>query len=176
MKSIYQPSEDSYLLSNIIKNYLKDKKNKSRSVLDMGSGTGIQVQTCKNLGFNNILAVDINKEVIKKLKKQRFKTILSDLFNNINNKEKFDLIIFNPPYLPLDKREPKDSRINTTAGKKGYEIIIKFLIQAKKHLNKQGSILLLFSSLSQPKTILAKAKGLEYKIKLLDSKKLFFEE
>jgi len=174
--TIYQPAEDSYLLSKEIKTNLKNQKNKNLSILDMGCGSGIQAKTCKELGFENIITADINPEVIKHLKQQKFNVIQSDLFSNINNKNKFDIIIFNPPYLPEDKREPKDSKIATTAGKKGYEIIIKFLSQAKSHLAKDGTILLLFSSLSQPKVILNKAKQLKYTTKVLDSQKLSFEE
>ena len=173
--SIYQPAEDSYLLSNTLKKYLNGK-SKGIKILDMGSGSGIQAQTCKNLGFQNITTADINPEAVKHLKKQGFNIIQTNLFSNINKKNKFDLIVFNPPYLPLDKREPKESQIATTAGKKGYEIIIKFLKQAKNYLNKNGTILLLFSSLSQPKILLAKAKGLAFGIKLLNKENLFFEE
>ena len=64
---IYQPAEDSYLLSNTIKKYLKKNKynkDKSISILDMGSGSGIQAQTCKQLGFTNILTIDINLNII----------------------------------------------------------------------------------------------------------------
>jgi len=154
---IYHPAEDSYLLSNTLKKYLSDKSKKI-SILDMGSGSGIQAQTCKDLGFQNITTADINPEAIKHLKNQNFKTIQTNLFSNINKKTKFDLIIFNPPYLPKDKREPKDSQVATTAGKQGYEIIIKFLKQAKKHL------------------LLAKAKGLDFGMKLLNKENFFFEE
>lgn len=170
---IYQPSDDSYLLQETLKEFLKNKE-KDIKILDLGSGTGIQAITCKKLGFNNVLASDINKEVIVHLKSLGFKTEKSDLFSNI--KIKFDLIIFNPPYLPENKDEPEDSKINTTAGKKGYEIIIRFLKQAKKHLNKRGIVLLLYSSLSKPKIVLKEARKLGYSFKLLNSKKLFFEE
>lgn len=183
--SIYHSSDDSYLLSETIKDYLRNKLNnkkvdKTIKILDMGSGSGIQAQTCKDLGFNNILTADINPEAVEQLKQQGFNSIKTDLFSNIsksnNNQNKFDLILFNPPYLPEDKREPEDSRLNTTAGKKGYEIIIKFLEQAKSYLKEDGAILLLFSSLSQPNVIIKKANDLGYKLKLLSSKKLFFEE
>jgi len=179
---IYQPLEDSYLLSETLKNYLKNKiKNKEINqeikILDMGSGSGVQAEICKNLGFNNIICADMNSEAVNHLKKQGFKAVKTDLFSDINPKSKFGLIIFNPPYLPEDKKEPEDSRINTTAGKKGCEIIIDFLEQAKSHLNKDASILLLFSSLSHPRMIINKAKDyLGYNMKLLSSKNLFFEE
>jgi release factor glutamine methyltransferase len=172
---IYQPVEDSYLLVNELKKHLKNK-NKKTSILDMGSGSGIQAQTCKDLGFTNIITADINQEVIEHLKKQGLKTIQTDLFSNINKKQKFDLIIFNPPYLPEDKREPEDSKLVTTAGKKGYEIIIKFLKQAKLHLNKKGKIFLLFSSLSKPNIIKNKTKVLGYTMSLLAKQKIPFEE
>ena len=170
---IYKPSDDSYLLSETIKKYFENK-NKEIKILDMGSGTGIQAETCRQLGFNNITVTDINSEAIQYLKKAGFSAIESDLFDNINGK--FDLIIFNPPYLPEDKREPKSSQQNTTAGKKGYELIIKFLKQATSHLTNNGIILLLFSSLSKPQIILSKAEELGYQFNKLSEKKLFFEK
>ena len=174
---IYQPAEDSYLLQETLKEFLKTKNHNSIQILDMGSGSGIQVETCKKLGFNNILTTDIKSMAISHLKKLGFKSRETNLFSNIKKSEKFDLIIFNPPYLPEDKREPKDSRLATTAGKKGYEIIIKFLKQATNHLKtKKSSILLLFSSLSKPKIILKQAKDLGYDYDLLNNQKLFFEE
>lgn len=168
---IYQPAEDSYLLKETLENYLCDITNKNIKILDMGSGSGIQAETCRELGFKNILTADINSDAIKLLKKQGFKSVHSDLFSDI--KDKFDLIIFNPPYLPENKY---DKRFDTTAGKQGYEIIIKFLEQAKYHLSKSSSILLLFSSLSKPDIIIKKAKELNYSLKLINKKNLFFEE
>jgi len=168
---IYQPAEDSYILKETLKIYLKKIKDKNIKIIDMGSGSGIQAETCRKLGYVNILTGDINPNVIKHLKQQGFKSIKSDLFSKI--KQKFDLIIFNPPYLPEDKY---DKEPDTTAGKKGYEIIIKFLEQAKNHLNQDGSIILLFSSLSKPEIIKKQATELGYKLKLINKKKIFFEE
>jgi len=174
MKTIYKPAEDSYLLQETLLAYLKDKPENIK-ILDMGSGSGIQALTCKKLKFKNVLAADINPESIKHLKKQNLKARKTNLFSNI--KTKFDIIIFNPPYLPDDKREPKDSQLQTTAGKQGNELIIKFLNQAKKHLTSDGAILLLFSSLSKPKAIKQKANQLKYKLKLLNKANLqFFEK
>lgn len=164
---IYPPSEDSYFLSEIIKE--KISKNKSLKILDMGSGSGIQAETMLNLGIKpqNITLVDINKKAIKELRKKfpKLNAVHSDLFSNI--KDKYDLIIFNPPYLPEHER---DMEKDTTGGKKGSETINEFLKQAKEHLSKNGFILLLTSSLT---------KGIDwnnYKKELIGKKKLFFEE
>ncbi len=170
---IYEPNEDSFLIKDVLINYLENKK-RILKILDMGSGSGILIETCRKHGFYNICACDINIKAVDKLRKLGFRAIKSDLFSGIN--EKFDLIIFNPPYLPLDIKEPKNSRLSTTGGIKGNELILKFLTQAKDFLNLKGSIILLFSSLSQPKDILNLIKKLKFKKILLIKKRFFFEE
>lgn len=169
MQDIYIPSEDSYLLSETLEKFLLSRK-KEIKILEIGCGSGIQLQALNNFGIKkeNIFSCDINKEAVKRCKKLGFNSIHSDLFKEI--KGKFDIIIFNPPYLPLDEREPEQSQLATTGGKKGSEIINKFLKQAKPHLNKKGKIILLTSSLT--KGIIFKG----YHKKLLAEKSLFFEK
>jgi len=169
---IYQPAEDSYLFADFLKKELPKliKKNPNLKFLEVGTGSGILSKTAsKFLPIKNILALDINPEAVKALQKEKFKVIQSDLFENVENK--FDLIIFNAPYLPLDKREPKSSRACTTGGKNGDEISLKFLTQAKQHLNPNGKILLLISSLTPQNKI---KKLWNYKI--VSRKKIFMEE
>lgn len=155
---IYEPEEDSYLLNKYVKIYAKGK------VLDMGTGSGIQALTALE-NTPDVLAVDINEECVKNLK---INVIKSDLFSNV--KGKFDLIIFNPPYLPEDMEEPEDSKVITTGGKDGSEIVVKFLEDAKEHLNENGKILILISSLTGGEELFK-----DYKYKLLESENLFFE-
>lgn len=169
MGEIYQPAEDSFLLTDFVKEEIT--KNKIIEVLDMGSGSGIQAEISIKFGINpeNIVLVDINQEAIKHLKKKfpKSKIILSDLFSKIPKKSKFDLIIFNPPYLPDNKF---DKEADTSGGNNGSKIINEFLKQAKHYLNKNGKILLLTSSFT---------KGIgwqDYGKKLLGEKRIFFEE
>lgn len=175
---IYEPEEDSFLLANEIKEYFKGLTKKERNIfkiLDMGSGTGIQAITSIKSGAkrNNVLCIDINQESVDYLKKQNLHAIKSDLFSDIAKSKKFSLIIFNPPYLPEDKY---DKNADTTSGKRGYELIVKFLKQAKQHLKNKGKIFLLFSSLSKPKIILNEAKKLDYKTEKLAEKNVGFFE
>lgn len=165
---IYQPEEDSYLLEEFVR-----KKVKGKTFLDMGSGSGIQSRTAMLSGAKSILAVDISTEAIKILKKQALPSVKSDLFKNV--KGKFDIIAFNPPYLPEDKREDKESAITTTGGKRGDEIILRFLKQAPKHLSTKGTILLILSSLTPKDKILPLLKKLNLSHRLISKKKLFFE-
>ena len=164
---IYPPSEDSFFFSDFLKNYLS--KNNVNSYLDMGTGSGILSETASEyLDKKQILAADINPGAVEKLKQKGFNTVKSNLFSKIF--QKFDLITFNAPYLPQDKREPKDSQTATTGGKKGDEISLEFLKQAKKHLNKNGKIFLLISSLTPLKNIK------KFSLKISARKKLFMEE
>ncbi len=165
MSEIYEPAEDSFLLSETLKDYIK--KNKINSALEVGCGSGIQLQVLKEAKIKKILGVDINPKAVKHCKNLGFNVIESDLFEKI--KDKFDLIIFNPPYLPYDEKEPESSQTSTTGGIKGSEIINEFLSQAYKHLKDTAKILLLCSSLT---------KGInlkKYNKKILSQKKLFFE-
>jgi release factor glutamine methyltransferase len=83
----------------------------------------------------------------------------------------FHVIIFNPPYLPEDTQEPQDSKTATTGGKKGNEIILKFLEQAKSYLEKNGTIFLITSSLAEDINF----EKFGYKAKEIGCENLFFE-
>jgi len=165
---MYDPEEDSYLIEKHIKNY------PSNSCLDVGTGSGILAKEASRY-CKKVLAVDLDKEAIKHckstIKKKNITFKVSNLFSNI--KEKFDLILFNPPYLPNDPLV-KDKALD--GGKKGYEIIEKFLKQAKSHLKENGKILLIFSSLTNKEKVNELIKKNNFKFKLLEKEKHFFEE
>ncbi|MSS74312.1 methyltransferase domain-containing protein [Candidatus Pacearchaeota archaeon] len=168
---VYEPAEDSYLLESIISKYVKNK-----SVIEIGAGSGILSKKAKEQGAKSIVAVDINPDSINLLKKEKLKgikLIQSDLFKKV--KGKFDLIICNPPYLPEDKQEDNESSKITTGGKIGDEFILRFLTQSVNHINKEGIILLLVSSLTPKKRIVTLLKKLKLKKTTIATKKLFFE-
>ncbi len=161
---LYEPDEDSFLLQKYVRKYAKGK------VLDMGAGTGILAKTALEK-TSDVLAADINQEAVKNCKKLGIKAVNSDLFSNINGR--FDTIIFNPPYLPDDNFKLKDD-LNYIGGKKGNEVIERFFSQAKKHLNKNGIILIVFSSLTPDVNKII--KKYKFKPKKLDEEKFFFEK
>jgi len=163
---MYEPCEDSFLLQKSVRKYSGSK------ALDMGTGSGIIAKTLDK-HFKRVVGVDINPEAIKYCKSKyegiTFKN--SNLFSNVIGK--FDLISFNAPYLPND---PRVKDIALDGGKKGNELIIKFLKKAIHFLKNDGKIILLFSSLSHPRNIFETADNLFLKYKLLNSEKLDFEE
>jgi len=172
MFKIYQPAEDSYLMSNVLEKEIPKllKENSNLKVLEIGAGSGIHLETLFNLGVKkqNIFSGDINPDAVAHCNLLGFHCVHSYLFENIQ--EKFDLIIFNPPYLPEDAREPCDSQTATTGGKSGCEIINRFLEQSKNHLTSNGNIFLITSSLTKD------INWGNWKKKKVRCEKLFFEE
>ncbi len=162
---MYQPQEDSIFFANFLKNYFSKLKDKNIAYLDMGTGSGILAQTAKKAGIKIILAADIDRESLNHAKSYGIKIIYSNLFSNI--KQKFDIITFNVPYLP---RHKYDKEKDTTGGKLGDEISLKFLNQAKKHLKPNGKIFLLISSHTPQKKIQ------KFNPAIVAERKFFFEQ
>ena len=172
MSEIYEPREDSQLIRKHIKRYAKG------NVLDMGTGSGIlAVEASKKA--DKVLGLDINIEAIKycrrmhnSLKNVSFRQ--SDLFSKLSKKDKFDLITFNPPYLPEDKDDIKD--IALYGGKHGHETIGKFLADVNDHLKDDGKTLLLFSSFTDKEKVDEIVRENLLKAKQVDKEHIFFED
>lgn len=165
---IYEPAEDSFLIANCIKKYCKNKK-----VLDIGTGSGILAETALENNAKEVVALDINKEAVRLLRKKGINAIKSDLFENV--KEKFDLIVFNPPYLPKDNMEDAESALATAGGRKGDEILIRFFSGVGRYLNNNGIILFLISSFTPRKKIIETIRKNGLKKVKIGEKKLFME-
>lgn len=137
----------------------------------MGSGSGILAETCSEfISKKDIVCVDIQYDRVKDLRAKGFPSIKSNLFREVPRDNNYDLILFNAPYLPEDKREDKQSRIETTGGKRGDEISLRFLRSARNFLKPCGKILLLISSLTPMERIE------KFNPKIVSRKKLFMEE
>ncbi|MEM2928109.1 MAG: methyltransferase [Nitrososphaerota archaeon] len=174
-EDVYKPSEDTFLLYDSINN------NYSKS-FEVGSGVGlITLKLAKK--SNYVLASDINFEATKNTLynvKQNFlrdkvDIVCGDCLTFLKNKIFFELIVFNPPYLPSENFNKKIFDLSWSGGKRGYEITLKFLKEAKKHINKKGTIMIVSSSyiINEVLNIIKKMK-LKYSIK--KEKSMFFEK
>ncbi|MBI5398842.1 methyltransferase [Candidatus Woesearchaeota archaeon] len=142
---IYEPSDDTYLLLEQV------KRRACGAVLEIGTGSGILSEAAaQKEEVRAVIAADIDKNSISNCKRRsvskKIQWKVSDLFSAVT--ERFDTIIFNPPYLPYDRREDEETRRVTTGGVHGHELIERFLNEVNNHLRRDGIILLLFSSLT----------------------------
>lgn len=126
-------------------------------ILDLGTGSGaIAVSLTKLSPSCKILASDICEEALEVGKENaayngvgdRIEFILSDLFERVPGKRKFDIIISNPPYIPsedYDSLPPEvrsEPRIALDGGHKGLEFYGKIIPEAAERLKRGGYLVL----------------------------------
>jgi HemK-related putative methylase len=171
---VYEPAEDSFLIKKEVERLAKG------AVLEIGTGSGILAKTAaKSKKVKSVVAVDIKKEAIEycidNIKDRKIKFIASDLFSKVP-KQKFDTIIFNPPYLPAERGESWDIATEVSGGKHGYELTEKFIAEVNDYLEPDGIVLLLFSTLTGRFRVDQFIKDALMQSKELSMQKISFEQ
>ena len=151
--------ETEILVEEVLKK-IADRKNTCLKIIDIGTGSGcIAIMLAKFLNkpeINNIkiTASDISKKTLeiaefnaKKLGIQhKIKFIYSNIFENIDKNEKFDVIVSNPPYISIKEKEnlqievKKHEPFNAlfTEDESGTSFYEKLAEQAVLRLNSNG--------------------------------------
>lgn len=180
---MYIPSDDTFFMSEIIENF------HGQSALEIGIGSGYLTKIlCKNYQF--VIGIDIDFKSVKYAKdyvssyKNNF-LICCDL-ELLPINYTFDIIISNPPYLPNDYYVNGNNRDNTSGnsklkdntihgGQTGIEFTLKILQLFYTHINKDGKVVLIKSSLTENNRIDNYISNNSLKKKTIAKKKLFFE-
>ena len=102
---------------------------KDELVLDTGCGNGIFLEVLREKGYENVLGIEIDEELYKTCTSKGFKVLLGD-FLSYEFKERFGLIVGNPPYahfnqLPKQISENVRRIIGTSEGDIYYAFIVK---------------------------------------------------
>jgi release factor glutamine methyltransferase len=145
---VYEPAEDSYFLIGAALNEIAGSARRLR-IIEIGTGSGIVTAAMmRDAPEHGYAATDISPHAVACAKANRVPVIRADLFSGI--KGRFDLIIFNAPYLPTAPDERVDGWLDRAwnGGDDGRAVIDRFIGQAQAFLADRGSILLLLSSLT----------------------------
>lgn len=171
-QQVYEPAEDSFLLADAA---LSEVRNSDR-VLEVGCGSGIISAVIKANTKASVVGIEINPFAARCSKENGIEVIRGDLLSCITGE--FDLIIFNPPYLPTNEMERTKDWINAAldGGYDGRSIIKRFLNEAGNCLSNNGKILLLISSMTGIDEVRSELISLGYSILEIGHERLDFEQ
>ncbi len=132
------------------------QKIKARKILDLCTGSGaIAISLAKYLPNTEITALDISYKALEVAKlnaknnkvENQITFIESNLFENLP-KEKYDIIVSNPPYIKqdiikeLDKEVQKEPHIALDGGKDGLDFYRKIIYSGYEYLKYGGYLCL----------------------------------
>tara|TARA_B100000315_G_C14346858_1_gene482176 strand:- start:41 stop:628 length:588 start_codon:yes stop_codon:yes gene_type:complete len=171
-ENIYSPEEDTFLLLRVIRKYATNK------VLEIGTGSGLLALELEKKN-RLVVGIDLDFNALNELRVSATKKQTGSQINIICcdsaspfRDEVFDLVVFNPPYLPSE--EVNDNTID--GGPSGVEISKVWFKDASRILRKDGKIVFLSSSVSDVKGLFSYSRELGFEVNVLESKQLFFEE
>lgn len=175
--NVYIPAEDSYMLAE---NLLIEE---GESVLEIGTGSGIVAMYASRL-TDKVTATDINADALLLASKnfklngiENIELLFGNLFEPVKSR-KFDVILFNTPYLPTDNDDVVDGDLNYAfdGGSNGRKVIDLFLNELPNHLNDGGKVQLIQSSLSGNDKTLDLLDRLGFVGEVAVSEHFFFED
>ena len=171
---VYDPAEDSYLLADAAISYARI----GMRVLEIGTGTGF-VSSVLLANVNvELIATDINPHAALCAHSNGIDVIRTDMFDGLNVESCFDMIIFNPPYLPTSDDEKVPGWLNYAfdGGRDGRMSVELFLDQVCGYLAPDGVILLLVSSLTGIEDVSSRIGAKGFDVEIAGREKCSFEE
>lgn len=165
---VYPPSEDSILLTESLDIRIGEK------VLEIGTGSGIVSIQCALSGAD-VVCGDINPRAVALARRNAAANGVdidvreTDVYSNIEGR--FDTIVFNLPYLPVE--DEGELAKAWSGGPDGLGPLPRLLEGAPEHLLPDGRVVVVVSSLMDRAGLDKTLEG--YEVKVLGELPLFFE-
>ncbi|MFQ6010295.1 MAG: HemK2/MTQ2 family protein methyltransferase [Candidatus Aenigmatarchaeota archaeon] len=167
-EGVYEPREDTILLADLL---VKEKPGKA---LEIGCGSGLLSIILARNG-SDVTAIDIEPRAVEATKRNAEKSglkvnaFVSDLFEKVEGK--FDLIVFNPPYL----RDEISKESRAWAAGKGLEVVREFVSNAREHLEERGKVWVVISSLTGKEEVEGLLRKQGFEVRVIAQKKVPWE-
>jgi len=143
-ETVYEPAEDTELLLEA----LEELSPEGKLAADVGCGSGI-LSIYLARSFERVIGTDVNPDALLALRESaslngvgdKVLAVCSDVISSL--RVKLDLAVFNPPYLPESPRKNDLLAYSWCGGRRGREILDRFLLQAKAAVRDEGRIIFL---------------------------------
>lgn len=165
---VYPPSEDTYLLLDAS----LDEVGFSDRVLEVGTGSGvIASELCERAEY--VVATDINPHALKEARQRGVEVVRTNLYDGVEGE--FDVVLFNPPYLPLEKRGTwMDYAVG--GGESGRGVVNEFIYGVPRVLSSDGTVLVVVSSFTAIEDVTETAEEAGFVVEKVAGDRYFFEE
>jgi len=186
LKTVYEPSEDSYLLIDALEADLKFlQRMKPVICLEIGSGSGVVItalaMALKRYCSSHFIAIDINPDACRTTRKTSLHNsvdidvIQMNLLDCLQVRRIFDIIFFNPPYVVTEYEEVLDDRLlfkTWAGGKNGRQVMEQIFAKIPEMLSDTGLFYLVVIKENDPEYILSAFQKLNMSGKIVCERKI----
>jgi release factor glutamine methyltransferase len=168
---VYPPREDTCLLARAA----ISEAGESDFVLEVGTGSGYIARSLQESGIR-VLATDINPHAVKAARLDGLDVVRADLFMGIRGP--FDLVVFNPPYLPTGPEERIDDWLEYAldGGPDGRLVIRRFAEEVPCHLSPGGRVLILVSSVTGCEEVMSLFRKQGFQVDVSQKERVYDED
>jgi release factor glutamine methyltransferase len=170
LDGVYDPADDSYMLVEAA----LDEAKVGEKVLEVGTGSGIVSLFLKD--FADVTATDISPIAVANARASGVDVVRTDLYHGVCGP--FDVVIFNPPYLPTAEDERLHSWLDHAfdGGPTGREVIARFLENIGSILPPCGRVLTVISSLTGIDEVVGMYRQHGFTVEKVSEEKVPFEK
>lgn len=168
---VYEPSEDTFLLAEAALSEVR----RNDHVLEMGCGSALVSSLLRDKSAS-VLAADLNPYAAACARANGVDSVICDMFSGLNGR--FDLIIFNPPYLPTDEHERLGGWLDVAidGGSDGLAVICRFISGVRDHLAPGGRLLLVVSTLADTELVIHALETQGFEVSRVAGERYMFEQ
>lgn len=169
---VYQPAEDSRLLAEAAVSHC----NPADLVLEVGTGSGYVAATVQDEVGARVVGCDLNPHACAQARERGVEAVRTNLTDGFRDGV-FDVVLFNPPYLPTDPDAEWDDwmEIALSGGETGREVIDPFLDAVGRVLAPDGDVLLLVSTLTNLDAVRERAASVGFAAETVHEESYPFE-
>lgn len=173
---VYIPSDDTFLLAKAVHDVVRP----GEAFLEVGCGAGLVAMVAARRGAH-VTCTDLNPHAVRlaghnaKQNGLTVTAIKTDLLDGVAGP--FDVVAFNPPYLPTapDEVVPGPLNLAFDGGLDGNQTVLRFAAQVLALRPLPASILVVHSSLSDPGPLTQALAQAGYRAEVATQSDHFFE-